>query len=110
MDASTAPPPAPPRQRRLRLKPLLAIVAFGAAGLALGYLLGKAAPDLPWLRQKLDALDTIDLLAVPVLILLVLAVHEVGNVLGGFSPGRRSLVLIVGPFQWARGRGGVAFR
>lgn len=110
MDAPTASPPAPPRQRRFPLKPLLAIAAFGAAGLALGYLLGKSAPELPWLRQKLDALTTLDLLVVPVLILLVLAAHELGHLLGGFSRGMRFLLLIIGPFQWTRAQDGVVFR
>lgn len=110
MDAPTAPPPAPPRPRRLRLKPLLAGAAFGAVTLGLGYLLGHSAADVPWLRQTLDSLTTIDLLVLPVLILLVLAVHEMGHLLGGFSHGMRFLLLIVGPFQWTRAQDGVAFR
>jgi hypothetical protein len=109
MEAPTASPPAPPRQRRLRLKPLLAIAVFGAAGV-LGYFLGKSAPELPWLRQRLDALTTLDLLVMPVLILLVLAAHELGHLLGGFSRGMRFLLLIVGPFQWTRAQDGVVFR
>lgn len=110
MDASTVPSPAPPRQRRLRLKPLLASAAFGGACLTLGYLLGKAAPELPWLRHKLDALSAVDLLVVPMLIFLVLAVHEIGHLLGGFSRGMRFLLLIIGPFQWTRAQDGVVFR
>lgn len=110
MDTSTAPPPVPPRQRRLRLKPLLAGAAFGAVALGLGYFLGHSAADVPWLRQTLDALTTVDLLVLPVLILLVLAVHEMGHLLGGFSRGMRFVLLIVGPFQWTRAQDGVVFR
>ena len=44
------------------------------------------------------------------LILLVLATHEVGHLLGGFSRGMRFLLLIVGPFQWTRSPGGIHFK
>jgi hypothetical protein len=50
-----------------------------------------------------------DLLALPVLVLLVLAVHEGGHLFGGFRRGMRFLVFIVGPFQLSRPTSGVRF-
>jgi hypothetical protein len=83
---------------------------LGAVGAGIGYWFGRQAAGVPWLRQYIEALGTLDLLVLPVLILLVLAVHEVGHLLGGFSRGMRFLLLIVGPFQWTRSPGGVRFK
>lgn len=47
-----------------------------------------------------DTLTGWDLLAIPILILIVLATHEIGHLLGGLSQGMRFLLLIVGPFGW----------
>lgn len=47
-----------------------------------------------------DILTTWDLLALPILILIVLSAHEIGHLLGGVSQGMRFLLLIVGPFGW----------
>jgi len=47
-----------------------------------------------------DTLTGWDLLAIPILILIVLAPHEIGHLLGGLSHGMRFLLLIVGPFGW----------
>lgn len=47
-----------------------------------------------------DSLTGWDLLAIPILILIVLATHEIGHLLGGLSQGMRFLLLIVGPFGW----------
>lgn len=47
-----------------------------------------------------DILTTWDLLALPILILIVLSAHEIGHLLGGLSQGMRFLLLIVGPFGW----------
>lgn len=41
-----------------------------------------------------------DVLALPFLILIVLATHEIGHLVGGLSQGMRFLMLIVGPFSW----------
>lgn len=41
-----------------------------------------------------------DMLALPVLIFIVLATHEIGHLIGGMSQGMRFLMLIVGPFGW----------
>jgi hypothetical protein len=48
-------------------------------------------------------------LALPLLILLVLAVHELGHLSGGIRRGMRFLLLIVGPFQWSRSGQGIRF-
>jgi hypothetical protein len=50
-----------------------------------------------------------DLLALPVLILIVLATHEIGHLLGGLSQGMRFLLLIVGPFGWHASVSGTRF-
>ena len=101
---------APPARKRPALKAMLMATLLGAGGAVIGYLFGKYAAGLPWLRQHFEALGAVDLLLLPVLILLVLATHEVGHLLGGFSRGMRFLLLIVGPFQWTRSPGGIHFK
>jgi hypothetical protein len=99
----------PPRKRPT-VKALFMATLFGAAGAGIGYLVGKSAAGMPWLRQHFESLGTPDLLLLPVLILAVLATHEVGHLLGGFSRGMRFLLLIVGPFQWTRSPAGIRFK
>ena len=101
---------APPARKRPALKAMLMATLLGAGGAVIGYLFGKYAAGLPCLRQHFEALGAVDLLLLPVLILLVLATHEVGHLLGGFSRGMRFLLLIVGPFQWTRSPGGIHFK
>ena len=110
MNPLEAPQPPPSRRWRAALRPVLVAALMGACGLGLGYLLGKSAVTLPWLRTRLDALSAVDLLVLPLLILLVLAVHELGHLLGGMSRGMRFLLLIVGPMQWVRSAEGVSFK
>ena len=86
------------------------ILPMVVAGLVAGYMVGKVSVDLPWLRARFDVLGSWDLLALPALALLVLGVHELGHLLGGFLRGMRFLLLIVGPFQWSRSLSGVQFR
>jgi hypothetical protein len=99
----------PPRKRPT-VKALFMATLFGAVGAGIGYLVGKSAAGMPWLRQHFEAFGTLDLLVLPVVILLVLAVHEVGHLLGGFSRGMRFLLLIVGPCMWTRSPDGVRFK
>jgi len=101
---------AVPPRKRPTVKALFMATLFGAAGAGIGYLFGKHAAGMPWLRQHFESLGTPDLLLLPVLILAVLATHEVGHLLGGFSRGMRFLLLIVGPFQWTRSPGGIRFK
>ena len=56
-----------------------------------------------------DILTAWDLLALPVLVLIVLGTHEIGHLLGGLSQGMRFLLLIVGPFGWHASVRGVRF-
>ncbi len=67
-----------------------------------------------WLIQQLDKAREIltawDILAFPVLMLLVFGVHEIGHVLGGLSQGMRFLMLIVGPFGWHASSSGLKFQ
>lgn len=51
-----------------------------------------------------------NLLAIPVLILLVLSWHEIGHLLAGLSQGMRFLLLIVGPFGWHASTSGIRFQ
>lgn len=66
------------------------------------------------LVQQLSKADEIltawDVLALPVLILIVLGTHEIGHVLGGLSQGMRFLLLIVGPFGWHTSASGIRFQ
>ncbi len=93
---------------------LIGSVIAGAAGAAFGYWLAKGslgdAGSSTWLGRALDTLGTADLLAIPVLFLLVIAVHELGHLLGGLSQGMRFLLLIFGPFQWSATSEGIRFR
>jgi hypothetical protein len=90
------------------------LVALGMALLAGsgGYLLGAAGKT--WasssLRATFDALSGWDLLALPLVALLVLAVHEAGHLAGGMSRGMRFLMFIAGPLGWFRGAQGIHFR
>lgn len=97
----------------------LVVATFGGAlGAGAAYFAGKTfgqgLKDQPavalWLESSVGALSGWDLLALPVLFLLVVAVHEMGHLLGGLSQGMRFLLLIFGPFQWNATNDGVRFR
>lgn len=94
---------------RGRVAPGLGILIGMAAGAWFGYLVGASAVRSPLLREKLGALSGLDLALLPVVILLVLAVHEAGHLLGGFRRGMRFLLFIVGPFQLSRTPRGIRF-
>lgn len=100
----------PARKSKKSWLSLIGFALIGAvfgAGLAwLGIYTGK---NLLPLRAALDALNAWDLLLLPVWLLLVLAVHEVGHLLGGFIRGMRFLLYIVGPFQLTQTTSGIRF-
>lgn len=91
------------------VRPLLLALALGAGGAVLGYLGARYALQVPGVRAHIEALDSWDLLAVPPMMLFVLAVHELGHLGAGIRRGMRFLLLIVGPFQIARTPDGLRF-
>ena len=62
------------------------------------------------LAEAREILTAWDLLAIPVLILLVLSWHEIGHLLAGLSQRMRFLLLIVGPFGWHASASGIRFQ
>jgi hypothetical protein len=84
--------------------------AIGAAGATAGLLLARSGLRLEPVRAALDALSAWDLLVLPVIALLVIAVHEAGHLAGGMSRGMRFLLYVVGPFGWFGSAQGVHFR
>lgn len=97
---------------------LVVATLAGAIGAGAGYVVAKAVGQgfkdhpalLHWLQNSIGMLTPGDSLAVPVLLLLVIAIHEIGHLLGGLSQGMRFLLLIFGPFQWSATTDGVRFR
>jgi hypothetical protein len=88
----------------------LMAVVMGLAGGGFGFLLAKAGIAFLPASMSLKALTAWDLLALPVIIVFVLAFHEAGHLAGGMSRGMRFLLFIAGPFGWIRGKDGVQFR
>ncbi|MEO8501127.1 MAG: hypothetical protein ABI565_09445 [Vicinamibacteria bacterium] len=86
-----------------------AFILFMFGCTALGYLMGKIGAQPPLIRGPLRSLTALDLIALPWIGLLVLAVHEGGHLLGGFRRGMRFLLFIVGPFQLSRTPNGIRF-
>jgi hypothetical protein len=94
---------------------------FGAliGALIVGVLAGKPYPLIDSglssnhsVQQPREAKKTLkgwDVLAIPVLILIVLGTHEIGHLLAGLSQGMRFLLLIVGPFGWHASVSGTRF-
>ncbi len=71
---------------------------------------GLAGNQLVQQLSKADEILTAwDVLALPVLVLIVLGTHEIGHVLSGLSQGMRFLLLIVGPFGWHASASGIRF-
>ena len=85
-------------------------LAMGVAGAGFGFLLAKAGMAFLPASLSLKSLTPWDLLALPVIIVFVLAFHEAGHLAGGMSRGMRFLLFIAGPFGWVRGTDGVRFR
>lgn len=91
-------------------KALLAALLMGGAGAACGFLMAKFGMEMPLVRASLKTLSAWDLLMLPVLIVVVLAVHEAGHLAGGMSRGMRFLLFIAGPFGLVRTQEGIRFR
>lgn len=98
------------KQAKGTFRKLATGLAMGVAGAGLGYLFAKGAAALLGPQLSLKALSAWDLAALPVLGLLVIAVHEAGHLAGGLSRGMSVLIYIVGPFGWVRTAEGLRFR
>lgn len=102
----------PGKSSRSRWRLLLIAACIGVLTSVAGYQLGRAAKS--WVPNgfgvSFDVLSGWDLLALPVLIVFVLAFHEAGHLAGGMSRGMRFLLFIAGPFGWIRGEDGIHFR
>ncbi|MET1163375.1 MAG: site-2 protease family protein [Pseudoxanthomonas sp.] len=98
-------------RRKFGWKGSVALLAMLAAGALLGYATGRMTADsATGLRSILDALSPWDLLALPFLMLAVIAVHEAGHLLMGLRQGMRFLLYVVGPFGFVGGGEGIRFR
>ncbi|MFY2762475.1 hypothetical protein [Arenimonas sp. MALMAid1274] len=85
---------------------LFGFVGFGVAG----YWVGRLGAGMGPVRDRLDALSGWDLLALPLLWLLVIAMHEAGHLAGGLGRGMRFLIYIAGPLGLVRTAEGIRFR
>lgn len=101
------------KSRYPSISTLLASAVVGVLMTGVGYFLGSTGvtdPVVGWFVRTTETLNAWDLFVLPVLVLLVLGVHELGHLLAGLSQGMRFLLLIFGPFQWHASRSGVKFR
>lgn len=76
-------------------------------------LMDSGLSDMGLFRRLKEAdriLTAWDLLALPFLVLVVLATHEIGHLVGGLSQGMRFLLLIVGTFGWHASTSGTRFQ
>ncbi len=74
-----------------------------------GYGISSFIFKIPGLKQSLPAFNGFDAFAFLLLILLVLAIHELGHLIGAFSRGMKFLLFVVGPFQWMQTSEGIRF-
>lgn len=95
MNKSNARPASP-------TKAVLGLLTLTAAGAVTGYGVASLATLAPGVLSRMQALSAWDLLALPLIMLLTIAIHEGGHVLGGLRRGMRFLLLIVGPFKVSR--------
>lgn len=88
------------------LKRLLNVMALGVLGLAVGWGLGSLLPDAPGEAPPLNLWVVIP--GIGLALFLVLLMHELGHVLGGWLVGFRFMLLIVGPLKITRTAHGLA--
>jgi hypothetical protein len=69
--------------RKSTFRSIASVAAMGLGGAVFGFLVARGAAGLAPVRDSLDALSAWDLLALPLLWLFVIAVHEGGHLLGG---------------------------
>lgn len=100
--------------------PLVGTLMGVLVAVGFGVLIASLVDQIDWsmlsesqlvqkLEQAREMLTVWDLLAMPVLLLVVLGTHEIGHLIGGMSRGMRFLMLIVGPFGWHASASGVRF-
>ena len=97
-------------KNRSRWKGMLLALAMGGAGALAGLAVGRGLMQLGVVRASLHALSLWDLLALPLLFLFVIAVHEAGHLFMGLRQRMPFLLYVVGPFGLVRGSDGVRFR
>ncbi len=88
--------------------PVAFFVTMALSGIT-GYGISHFFFKMPGIKESLPAFNALDALTFLILILLVLAIHELGHLMGGFSRGMRFLLFIVGPFQWIKTPDGIRF-
>lgn len=98
------------KPRKSPIKTIALALAMGLAGAAFGFLVARGVMGLSPVRDSFEALSGWDLLALPLIWLFVIAVHEGGHLLGGMTRGMRFLLLIVGPLGLVRAGERVEFR
>jgi hypothetical protein len=101
--------------KRRRPSPTALVAATVGGALAAGAAYAFATAVLSnvavreWADRAAHAPTAWDLLAVPVLVLIVLGVHELGHLVAGLSQNMRFVLLIFGPFQWHASASGIRF-
>lgn len=89
------------------LKNILLVLALGALGLGVGWVLGSLLPEAPNAAPPLNLWLVVP--GVALALFGVLLAHELGHVLGGWAVGFRFLLLIVGPLKVTRTAHGLAW-
>jgi hypothetical protein len=99
--STMTPAPAKAVKPRAFRGPALAMLLGGVFG-ALGVIAGRAASGNEWIYLRFDAFGVYDLLLLPATLFLVILIHELGHLCGGWMRGMRFLLLIVGPLRLRR--------
>lgn len=96
--------------KKPRWQKLLGVALMAFAGAMFGFLVTRFSISQLPASLSLKSLSVWDLLALPAIMVFVLACHEAGHLAGGMCRGMRFLLFIAGPFGWVRGKDGVRFR
>lgn len=97
---------AKPKKARNATVGFIFIMVLSALG---GYGISSFAFKIPGFKAALPAFNLFDAFAMLLLVLLVLAIHELGHLIGGFTRGMKFLLFVVGPFQWIKTADGIRF-
>jgi hypothetical protein len=88
---------------------LLPLLVGGVFGGCIGFVGAKFGSDLLVRLDGPKALIFVSLATLPLVWLLVVAVHEFGHVVGGWLTGGKLILYVVGPFMWKRTPAGLRF-